>query len=84
MELTGWDVDEQVVGAESVSGCGGRGVMGYKDGSWSKFWEHREGLGSPASLVTAMGTAETVTVPHVSRAPGSCHRAFLSIVLFML
>ena len=73
-----------MVGAERVSGCGGRGVMGYKDGSWSKFWEHREGLGSPASLVTAMGTAETVTVPRVSRAPGSCHRAFLSIVLFML
>ena len=42
MVLTGWDVDEQMVGAEGVSGCGGRGVMGYKDGSGSKFWEHRE------------------------------------------
>ena len=42
MVLTGWDVDEQMVGAEGVSGCGGTGVMGYKDGSWSQFWEHRE------------------------------------------
>ena len=42
VELTGWDVEEQIVGAGGMSGCGSTGVMGYKDGSGSKFWEHRE------------------------------------------